>query len=182
MAQPPPPFVRGLPLIGNLHKFMTDPVSLVRSGYEQHGRIFAINLGHKPMVVLLGPEYNRFFFEQTDKLLSIREGYPFLKHMFDERLYFMGPIDEYKAQRAVLLPSFQGPRMNKYIAAMAQEANDFLDGLGDEGTLDVVETLGPLVMNVAARAFLGDEFRKRFGGQFYQLFREFSGAIDLVLP
>lgn len=182
MAQPAPPFVRGLPVIGNLHQFMQDPVSLVRRGYEQHGRLFAIRLANKPVAVLLGPEFNRFFFEQTDKLLSIREGYPFLKRMFDERLYFMGPLDEYKAQRAILLPAFQGPRMNAYVAAMAREATDFLDTLGDEGEFDAVETLGPLVMNVAARAFLGDEFRGRFGGQFYDLFRDFSGAIDLVLP
>jgi len=182
MTLPNPPFVKGLPLIGNIHQFLSDPVALVRRGYQQYGRLFAIRLGNKPVAVMLGPEFNRFFFEQTDKLLSIREAYPFLPSMFDPNLYFLGPLDEYKAQRTVLLPAFQGPRMNGYLTAMVKEALDFTDTLGQEGEFDVVRTLGPLVMNVAARAFLGDQFRTRFGGQFYDLFRDFSGGIDLVLP
>src|SRR5215470_16225458 len=78
-----PPFLPGLPLIGNAHQFLTDPVPLLQRGYQQYGRIFSVRLGNKPMAVLLGPEYNRIFFEQTDKLLSMREGYPFLLPMFN---------------------------------------------------------------------------------------------------
>lgn len=182
MALRSPPFLKSVPLLGNAPAFFTDPVSLIRGGYEQYGRMFAMRLGRKPVVVMLGPEFNRFFFEQTDKLLSIREAYPFLQRMFDDQLFFMAPAEEYQAQRKILLPAFQGAAMNRYIAAMEAEAVDFMAQLGDQGEFDAVSALGPLVMNVAARAFLGDDFRRRLGGRFFDLFRDFSGAIDLVLP
>jgi sterol 14alpha-demethylase len=177
-----PPGLDGPPVVGHALQFMKNPVALIQRGLAEKGPIFSLRMGNKPAVVVLGPDSNRFFFEQTDKLLSIREAYPFFRKMFHERLYFFADPPEYKEQRAILLPFFQGKKMANYVGVMARETVAFMDRLGDEGEFDVAPTLGPLVMNVAAGAFLGDDFRQRLPEEFFQEFRDFSGGIDFVLP
>ena len=163
-------------------QFLRDPIPLLERGYQEHGAVFSLRLGAKPAVILLGPENNRFFFTQTDKLLSIREGYPFFIKMFHERFYFFAEFEEYLEQRAILLPRFQGQQMNQYVSTMAQETIDLIDQLGDSGSFDLIPTLGPLVMNIAAHAFLGSDFRSRLGGEFFSDFRRFSGGMEPILP
>jgi sterol 14-demethylase len=157
-------------------------VRLIEEGYRQHGRIFSFKLGSQPCVMLLGPELNRFFFEETDKLLSIRDPYPFFIRMFGNNIYYLAEPAEYKEQRAIVVPCFQGKRMNGYVGVIAKEAEIFMHQLGDEGVFELVPTLGPVALNVAARAFLGDDFRERLSPEFFKIFREFSGGIEFVLP
>jgi sterol 14-demethylase len=179
---PLPPALPGPPLVGHALQFLRDPVTLFRQGLQQKGRIFSFRLGNKNAVALLGPEHHRFFFEQTDKLLSIREAYPFFIKLFHERLYFFAEPEEYKQQRAVILPCFQGKKMANYVGVMARETIAFMDRLGAAGEFDLTPMLGPLVMNVAAAAFLGDDFRHRLGEEFFETFRAFSGGMEVVLP
>ena len=90
-----PPTVSGrIPVIGHALQFLRDPIPLLQRGYQEHGSVFSLQLGNKPAVVLLGPDNNRFFFTQTDKLLSIREAYPFFIKMFHERFYFFADLEE----------------------------------------------------------------------------------------
>jgi sterol 14-demethylase len=178
----PPPLLRGLPLLGNLVDFARDPVATLARGHREHGRAFSLNLAGKEAVVLLGPEHHRFFFEETDKLLSIREAYPFFSRMFSDRLYFFAPPDEYREQRAIVLPRFQGKQMDAWVAAMAREAEIFMDTLGDEGVFDLTPALGPVVMFVAARALVGEDFRAQLGRELFDVFRDFSAGIEAVLP
>ena len=181
-ALPSPPALPGPPLVGHAVPFLKDPLALLRRGREAHGNIFSLRLGTKRAVVLLGPEYSRFFFEQTDKLLSIREAYPFFKRMFHERAYFFADPAEYKEQQSIILPCFQGKKMASYVGVMARETAAFMDALGPSGEFNLTTTLGPLVMNVAAAAFLGDDFRHRLGDEFFDVFRDFSAGMEVVLP
>ena len=67
----------GAPLIGHLAQFFRDPISVLKRGHAAHGKVFSFKLLGRRMNVMLGPEHNKFFFEETDKLLSIRESMPF---------------------------------------------------------------------------------------------------------
>lgn len=178
-----PPAISGsAPMIGHTVQFLRNPIPLLERGYREHGSVYSLRLGNKPAVVVLGPENNRFFFTQTDKLLSIREGYPFFIKMFHERFYFFAEFEEYLEQRAIILPRFQGQQMNQYVSTMEQETLDLIERLGDAGSFDLIPTLGPLVMNIAAHAFLGPDFRGRLGGEFFTDFRHFSGGMEPILP
>ena len=56
-----------------------------------------------------------------------------------------------------------------------------MDRLGDSGEFDLVQELGPLVMHIAAHAFLGPDISERITG-FFAEFRRFSAGMDPVLP
>jgi sterol 14-demethylase len=172
----------GLPGVGHGAEFLRDPIALLERGYREQGRVFSLRMGPRPAVVLLGPEHHEFFFRETDRRLSIRTAYPFFVRMFDERFYFFAGMDEYQRQRALVVPRFQGKQLAGYVDIMSEETRALMAGLGDLGEFDLVHTLGPLVMRIAARSFLGEDFSRRMGDGFFAEFRRFSEGMEVVLP
>lgn len=172
----------GAPFLGHLAQFFSDPVAVLKRGYKSKGHLFSFKLLGRRMNVMLGPEHNRFFFEETDKLLSIRESMPFFLKMFSPDFYSFAEMDEYLRQRAVIMPRFKAAAMKQYVGVMAEESMNLVNRLGDEGEFDLIPTLGPVVMDIAAHSFMGKEFHEKLGHEFFELFREFSGGMEFVLP
>lgn len=172
----------GAPLLGHLAQFFRDPVSVLKRGYASRGRMFAMNFMGQRMNVMLGPEHNRFFFEETDKLLSIRESMPFFLKMFSPEFYSFAEMDEYLRQRAIIMPRFKAASMKQYVPVMVEESLNLVERLGESGEFDLIPTLGPVVMDIAAHSFMGREFHEKLGHEFFDLFRDFSGGMEFVLP
>ncbi|MCB2065319.1 MAG: cytochrome P450 [Erythrobacter sp.] len=177
-----PPIDGGAPLIGHLAQFFRDPVAVLRRGYQTRGKLFSFKLAGRRMNVMLGPEHNKFFFEETDKLLSIRESMPFFIKMFSPDFYSFAEMDHYLRQRAIIMPRFKAASMKQYVGIMAEESLRLVDRLGDEGEFDLIPTLGPVVMDIAAHSFMGREFHQKLGHEFFDLFRDFSAGMEFVLP
>jgi sterol 14alpha-demethylase len=182
MNKPTPPAMPGLPLVGNALEFAKDPTGLFQRGYESLGPIFTINLARTKAVVLIGPDNHQYFFENTDRVLSMREVYRFLIPMFGKDIFFVAGPEAYKEQRNMMLPAFSGRKMPGYIQVMAKETNAWLDTLGDEGRFDLVSSFETLTMYIAAAAFLGEDFRRRLGSEFAQLYRQLGEGIEFLLP
>ncbi len=178
----PPMLGGGAPLLGHLLPFFRDPVRLLRRGYEENGGVFTLNLGGRHLTVLLGPDHHRYFFEETNKLLSIRDSMPFFLKMFSPDFYSFAEMDEYLRQRAVIMPRFKATAMKQYVGIMAGETLSLIERLGECGEFDLIPTLGPLVMDIAAHSFMGSEFHEKMGPEFFELFRDFSAGMEFVLP
>jgi len=172
----------GVPFVGHLAEFFRDPVAVLKRGYTTRGKLFAFKLLGRRMNVMLGPEHNKFFFEETDKLLSIRESMPFFIKMFSPQFYSFAEMDEYLRQRAIIMPRFKAASMKQYVSVMAEESLNLAKRLGDEGEFDMIPTLGPVVMDIAAHSFMGREFHEKLGHEFFDLFRDFSAGMEFVLP
>lgn len=183
MTTAPMPLLEGgAPVIGHMAQFFRDPVEMLKRGYRTQGKLFSFNMMGRRMNVMLGPEHNRFFFEETDKLLSIRESMPFFLKMFSPDFYSFAEMDEYLRQRAIIMPRFKAASMKEYVGVMTEESLRLVERLGDEGSFDLIPTLGPVVMDIAAHSFMGREFHEKLGHEFFELFREFSGGMEFVLP
>ena len=182
MATRTPPQVPGLPLLGNALDFRANPVDLIQRGYEMYGPLFSIAVGPKHFAVLLGPENNRFFFEQTGKLLSIQKAYQFLIPMFGDKFLFVVDDAEYKEQRSIVLPAFQGKKLDGYVQEMVAETEDWLATLGETGSFPLVDAMGSQAIFMTIRAIVGDDFRRRAGAEFWDLFQGLSGGVEYVLP
>jgi sterol 14-demethylase len=177
-----PPRLPGHPVIGHTLIFARDPVALLQRGLAEHGRIFSIRLAGRPGVVLLGPENSRFFFEETDKLLSIREAYPFFRKMFHDNVYFFADPPEYKEQRKILIPPFQGKKLAEYITSMKKEVGLFCEKLGDSGEFDIAPTFAQLIMDINASSLLGTDCREELGPSFLPEFHKFRQGTEFVFP
>ena len=170
------------PLFGHTLEYVKGPEVFLRRGWQEHGDVFRCRLGTRWYTVVLGPEHNKFFFRETDKLLSIRDSYPFFPRMFGKNFFFFAPYEEYLAQRGVVRPKFKSDAMRSYVAPMVEETEDLVAHLGAEGRFDLIPELGPLVMNTAAHAFLGRDFRSKLDDGFFDCFRDFSGGMEMAWP
>ena len=170
------------PLFGHTLEYIKGPEAFLRRGWQEHGDVFRCRLGTYRVTVVLGPVHNKFFFQETDKLLSIRDSYPFFQRMFGKDFFFFAPYDDYLAQRGIVRPKFKSDAMRSYVAPMVAETEELMERLGGEGRFDLIPVLGPLVMNVAAHAFLGRDFRRRLDDGFFECFRDFSGGIEIAWP
>lgn len=170
------------PILGHTIDFFKKPYELLKRGYTTNGDIFKIRLLNKDIIVLLGPDNNKFFFNETDKTLSIREAYPFFAKMFNKDFYFMGDFESYKNQRDIILPCFHRNQMHAYIDTMHYETVAFIKKMGDKGTFDLTTEFGVLVMNIAAHSFLGNDFKEKLGDSIFDDFRNFSKGMTPLIP
>ncbi|MBO0819866.1 MAG: cytochrome P450 [Nocardiopsaceae bacterium] len=174
-----PPVVSGSrPVIGHSLEFVRDPVPLIERGHAEHGDACTLRIAGQPMIILAGPDNAREFFARTDDSLSIRDGMAFLSRLFGRDFYFLADTNEYRRQREIVLPRFQSRQLEGYLRVMESQAAEFIRRLGDEGEFDLLDELGPVVMQVGSEAFLG----QRMDDGFFAEFRQFSRGADPVLP
>lgn len=182
MNKPTPPVVSGAkPVVGHLLEFMNDGPGLLQRGFDEHGQIFTIKLMSQNTAILVGPEYHRVFFMETDKALNIGTPYKFLRAMFGEVLFIAGH-DEYLRQRPFIQQAFRREKMAYYVAVMQQQVQKWLDGLGDEGEFDVSHEMVELAKDVAGYALMGERFQKEAGPEFWALYADLSKGLDPILP
>ncbi|MCA9949823.1 MAG: cytochrome P450 [Anaerolineales bacterium] len=177
-----PKFVSGgKPVLGHTLEFRKNLTRLDQRGHSEHGDIFAMKLMNKNMAVVTGADYNKKFYLETDKALNISDVYSFLKASFGEVL-FIAPHEAYMNQRPLLQAIFSRTKMVDYLKAMHIEIQAWLDGLGDEGEIDISAEMLHLTQAVAGRAFIGPNYRAELGETFWQDYDAISRAIDPVTP
>ena len=177
-----PPIVSGgLPVVGHLFEMLRDRQSLFKRGYAEHGDLFAMKLGPQNVLVITGAEYNRLLYTETDKRLNMQDGYQFLKEAIGEVL-FTASIETYYNQRPLLQEAFRRERMVGYIQAMQIEVQRWLEALGESGEVDLTEEMLRLTQHVAGHAFVGADFRRELGEDFWEQYELIGESLDMVLP
>jgi sterol 14-demethylase len=181
MGHATPPALRGLPLLGNLLEYRRDHVEVFWRAYKTLGPIFSIRLGPQRAVVLIGPDGNRFFFTQVDKILSLPEVYRFVIPMFGKVLNAADSENVRKQQLALLHSAFQGRKMQHHVEIMVRETSAWLDSLGESGTFELDKAFEALGMNIAASAFMGEAIRRQMS-DFLPLYEDLARGMEFVLP
>lgn len=176
-----PPMIRGLPVLGSLLEWRRDHFGVYRRAYERYGPVFGIRLGPQRGVVLVGPKYHEFYFREVDNKLSVPELYRFVVPMFGDVMMAATDAERRRRHVALLRSAFQGRRLARYTEVMAAEVDDWLDGLGREGSFELWDTIEPLVMRIAAGALLGPEVRARIA-EFRPLLVDLARGMEFVLP
>jgi len=158
--------------------FGRDPIAFLQRNYETFGSIFSMRLGRRPAAMIVGPDKNRFFFTETGNILSRQELYKALGNV-----PFAAEPQEYKKQRAMLQPIFDGKRMSDYVEVMSHETSAWLDMLGSEGEFDLCASFERLSMHIVAASLIGEDFRQQMGNEFWALYRNVTrGMIKSMLP
>lgn len=175
------PMVPSLPVIGNMLQFAKDRHQFLQQAYKKYGPIFSFKLGRQPVVVLIGPEYHQFFFVETDKLLNIEKPYRNLAALFGQ-VGFLAPPEVYQEQKPLMYAPFRPEKMQHYVTIMQREIQRWLDGLGDAGEIDIAAEMSKLVQNVAGSALMGEDFQRKAGREFWDLYATLGKALNLVTP
>lgn len=176
-----PPFVKGLPVLGNMIDFLRNKVSVIEKGYEQYGEVFAIKLANQNVAVLLGPENAEMVFALTDKQLSIKEPSQFLVPVVGT-VGSLGTHETYLQERKIVAPILGGRYMKGHVEAMVQETQDWINGRPSSGEFDINYFSQHITMYIAARALLGESFRETLGEEFIHLFHDLANGVDQFMP
>jgi sterol 14-demethylase len=171
----------GLPFLGHALEMIRDRESLFKRGYQEHGDVFAMQLGPQAIAVVTGGEHNRQLYMETDKSLNMQDAYAPLKASFGE-VFFVASKETYYNQRPALQEVFKRERMVGYIQAMNVEVQRWLDSLGQAGEVDITQAMRQLTQFVVGRAMIGPEYEQELGPEFWEEYIAISASLDMFLP
>jgi len=109
---------RGLPLVGLSLAFMRDPISLMRSRYDQYGAASWASLFGIRMVQLIGPEANEFVFRNRDDMFSNNRGWDYFIGKFFHRGIMLLDFEEHRWHRKIMQQAFNRDVLKAYIDRM----------------------------------------------------------------
>ncbi len=130
---------------------------------------------------MIGAEAKDAFFSETDRSLNMNEAYDSLAAIFGE-VAFLAEHETYLNHRPILHALFGRERMAGYHKVMVAVVREWLDGLDQEGEMEITHETGELVKEVAGRCFLGKEINQQLEEEFWKAYADLSRAMDPVLP
>ena len=149
------PLVKGLPIVGNLPKFLRDPLANAQS-LEVHGNVVRSRTFFET-VTLLGPEANQFVLHDREGNFSSRGGwYYWIDAVFPGAIMAMDD-PAHKHHRRIMQGAFQRSAMARYVADMGPVIDRVVAGwpVGTGQTMKMFPQIKALTLNIAARVFMG---------------------------
>ncbi len=149
------PLVKGLPLVGNLPKFLRDPLANAQS-LERHGRVVRSRTFFET-VTLLGPEANQFVLHDREGNFSSRGGwYYWIDKVFPGAIMAMDDPG-HKQHRRIMQGAFKRSAMERYVHDMGPVIEQVLGTWPvDSGQpMRAFPQIKALTLNIAARVFMG---------------------------
>ena len=149
------PLVKGLPLVGNLPKFLRDPLANAQS-LALHGNVVRSRTFFET-VTLLGPDANQFVQHDREGNFSSRGGwYYWIDAVFPGAIMAMDD-PRHRQHRRIMQGAFKRASMERYVADMGPVIDDVLSRwpVGSGQPLKVFPQIKALTLNIAARVFMG---------------------------
>lgn len=175
----PPLASEGLPVIGNLIAFASGPLSFIERSYERHGSAFSMQVFHKTLTFLIGPQASAPFFSNGDNVFSQAEVYGFMTQVFGKDVVYDAAPDKRKAQMQHMSRGLRADRLKSYVPKIASETRKFLAEAwpSAEGTLDVLNSLSELTILTSTRCLHGDDVRETMFKKVATLYHDLDKGI-----
>lgn len=174
------PLVRGLPVIGSLLDFMRSPLKFVERNYHKHGDCFTVNICHKRITFLIGPQAHQKFFKPTDQQLDQAKVYRFNVPVFGPGVVFDVGLDRRLEQFGFIQRALKPHLMRTYVSQMVQEAEAFFGKWGAEGVVDLREQLSELIILTASRCLMGTEVREQMFAEVARLYHDLDEGMQPI--
>ncbi|CAM6116007.1 unnamed protein product [Calypogeia fissa] len=155
-----PPVVQTVPFVGGVLKFLKGPVLMAQEEYKKLGPVFTCKVLTKNITFLIGPEVCDHFFKAPESEMSQKEVYEFNVPTFGPDVVFAVDYPTRAEQYRFFMESLKVSKLQGYVAAMVEEAEDFFGKWGDEGETDLKADLEHLIILTASRCLLGAEVRE----------------------
>ena len=146
------PLVKGLPLVGNLPKFLRNPLANAQS-LEVHGNVVRSRTFFET-VTLLGPDANQFVLHDREGNFSSRGGwYYWIDAVFPGAIMALDD-PQHKHHRRIMQSAFKRAAMERYVADMGPVIASVV-GAWTAGPMTMFPQIKALTLNIAARVFMG---------------------------
>lgn len=150
---PLPPGKTGLPYIGEFPRFLD--LDYLMEQYKQHGPIFRSRLIGRELVIMMGPEANRFLLSSGMQHFSWRDGWPpTFKELLGESL-FVQDGEEHKQKRKLIIPAFHRQALHHYLGTMEDITQKYLQKWEQMGTFRWLSENKQLTFEIASTLLIG---------------------------
>ncbi|KAF3784195.1 Sterol 14-demethylase [Nymphaea thermarum] len=180
-----PPTVKAFPVLGGLLRFMKGPIVMIREEYRRLGSVFTVNLLHKRVTFLIGPEVSAHFFKAVETDLSQQEVYQFNVPTFGPGVVFDVDYSVRQEQFRFFTEALRVTKLKGYVEQMVVETEDYFSKWGKEGTVDLKYELEHLIILTASRCLLGREVRDKLFDDVSALFHDLDNGmqpISVIMP
>jgi sterol 14-demethylase len=177
---PPPMLSGGLPILGHTIEFVRSAVDLLTRAERELGEVAAIQVAHKRMVALFGPEAHEAVFRAPDALMNPTDAYKIMTPVFGKDVAYDAPPAVMNEQLKMLLPALKDRRMRAYGEIIVEEVEESIASWGDEGEIDIVDYCRVLTNFTSSHCLIGKEFRGGMTEEFAEVYADLERGVTPV--
>jgi cytochrome P450 len=140
-----------------------DPLDYYRRLVKEYGEFGCVHMWPRKIIWTLRPEHYRFFMVENAEDYPKGNAFDRLKAIGGEGLFFSDG-ELWKKQRRLIMPSFRRSAIKKYVPHMTAGAAAFAERIEahiGEPAFDIVPEMATVAMDIACRAFFGDDIIER---------------------
>lgn len=174
----PPAMAGGLPWVGHMLSFASNPFQFVKRVSDTVGEIAAFKLLGQKIVLLTGDEASEVFYRSTDEQLDQSAAYKLMTPIFGEGLVFDAPLHIKDQQLKALMPSLRAEAMRDHSGKIVQEVEEMVRSWGPSGEIELVKFMKQLTINTASHCLLGREFRYELSTEFARIYHDLEQGVS----
>ncbi|MCG8672076.1 MAG: cytochrome P450 [Pseudomonadales bacterium] len=170
------PGSRGMPVIGNIYWILKDMHRWMNQEYERYGPVFTARMPVLSPVMMLGPDANRFVFQNEDKIFSNYFAWnATLSGLFDNNL-LERDFRDHKTQRKILQQSFKRQSIEGHMDIMNPLLDKGVEGWDNGGSIRAMDYIKELLLSTGANVFLGVDMEGSEANRISQAFSQVVAA------
>ncbi|MCP5170263.1 MAG: cytochrome P450 [Hahellaceae bacterium] len=150
----------GWPLLGNTFKYLLNTYPFGRAMRDTYGEVYRSRAFFLRFIVLASPDGIEFVLRDEDQNFSSKLGWePFLARLFPNALPTMD-FEEHRFHRKIMQSVFRHAAMREYCDLINRVVIEDVEKWRDAGVVKVYPTIKNIMLDIAARAFLGIDLEK----------------------
>ncbi|ESO82666.1 hypothetical protein LOTGIDRAFT_108695 [Lottia gigantea] len=173
----PPQIPSTIPFLGEAVNFNQNPIEYLLAAYKKHGPVFTFTMVGKTFTYLIGSESSALFFNSKNEDLNAEDVYSRLTTpVFGKGVAYDCPNPLFLEQKKILKSGLNIAQFKEHIPLIIEEANQYFERWGDNGTTDLFKALSELIILTASRCLHGKEIRSKLDESVAQLYADLDGG------
>ena len=145
---------KGLPLLGNLLPFMSDPLAFLTGLRQRHGDIVEWRVGPRSAILVSHPDQVGEVLTQVENTYEFPDLGRSFKQLTGEGVA-TSRGERWRRKRARAMPALRPHRVQAYAEVMVDETVEYLKEWADGARIDVYARISELTRRIAVRAIFG---------------------------